>query len=857
MRRSTSSRAGVRAALFAAFGGALALLLAAGPVTTAKAALEERSPLARYFPRQDLVVYAEFAGFDAHANACKKSAAYRLLNETTTGAMLEKVFAQVADRALSAAPGPKLTGTDLLSFIEQVARSGFAFGIVRKPGEPKPSCIALVLRNATQGKTWELLGQLLEAGKGQGNHTQVVNKPGGRTVIIESGGGEGAQGYAWWKEGHDLVVSLVAPEGPDIVIETLEGARPSAIDHPTRAALARTEDGFTPVSVAFFEMSALPPLPPQAASFGLDRITRLDYRWGFQGEALMTVSRVVAPAPRTGVLALLDQPTFDKRGLLPLPTGLAGFTAFSIDPDAFYDRIADVAGSSAPNGRAAFDAFEKSMERATGKRLRADILAHLGPRIVFYDVPTKVNAPTNPLAGLALGLAHTAKTSLVIEVKDTEAFGKVLDELVASAEESFKAEVDAHPGTPVVRIRRIKGAEHGYVLSIPPSVSPLPAGLRPTILLGKKSLVLGNTPEAARGALALEDQQGGLPAADPLAKALGRLPDKMVFLTASDTQQSLLPDVLANLPGVVQLIGTAATTGVRPPFAPGRPPQAPGSGGFQLNIDAEEIPAPDDLRRFLFPSMFAFTVDDEGFQFVSRESFPALNPVTLAPVGVALLLPAVQSARTAARRAQSVNNLKQIGLAFHNFHSANNHFPPQAISDKSGKPLLSWRVAILPFLEQNGLFNEFKLDEPWDSPHNKSLIERMPITYSVPGAAAAPGHTFYRGFSGAHALFDPRAKNGVSLPQVTDGTSNTIGIIEAKEAVPWTKPDAEIPFDASAQKPEQLQELISTLGHHFPGGFNAVFLDGSVRFIKVTINPQVLKALITRDAGEVVSSDSF
>jgi prepilin-type processing-associated H-X9-DG protein len=857
MRRAAWVRAEVRAALFATFGWALTLLLAAAaPVSAADADPVPPAPLAHYFPRQDLVVYAEFGGLDAHARIWQKSAAYRLLNETTTGAMLEDIVTQLADRALSSAPGPRLTGNELLTVVEQVARSGFAFGIVRKPGEPKPSCIGLVLRGAAQGKVWELVGRILDAGKGPGNKTQVVNKPGGRTVIIE--GGPPSQGFAWWKEGNDLVLSLVSPEGPDILIETLDGVRPDATDHPIRAALARAEDGFTPLGLAFFEMAALPALPPQAAALGFDKITRLDYRWGFQGEALMTVTRVVAPAPRAGILALFDQPTFDQRGLLPLPPGLAGFTAFSIDPDAFYERLAALAGTTDPKGAVAFDSFAKSIERATGHRLREDVLAHLGPRVVSYDVPTKVNAPTNALAGLALGFAHTPKTSIVIEVKDPEAFGKILDDLMTKAEASFEAQAAANPGNAAVGVRRLKGALHGYVLSIPPSVSPLPAGLRPTILLGKKTLILGSTPEAARGALALEGQGGGLPAADPLARALGQLPDKMIFLTTNDTQQSLLPDVLANLPGLIQVIGSAATTGVRPRFLPGGPPPRPvGSPGFQLNIDADEIPAPDDLRPFLFPSMVAFTVDDQGFQFVSRESFPALNPVALAPLAAALLLPAVQSARTAARRAQSVNNLKQIGLALHNFHSANNHFPPQAITDKTGKPLLSWRVAILPFLEQSGMFNEFKLDEPWDSPHNKALIERMPITYAIPGAEAEPGMTFYRGFSGAHTLFDPQLKNGTGIQNVTDGTSNTLGIVEAKEAVPWTKPDDEIPFDAAATKPEQLQELLSSMGSHFPGGFNALFLDGSVRFLKLSINVQVLKALITRDGGEVISSDSF
>src|ERR1700731_3796855 len=108
--------------------------------------------------------------------------------------------------------------------------------------------------------------------------------------------------------------------------------------------------------------------------------------------------------------------------------------------------------------------------------------------------------------------------------------------------------------------------------------------------------------------------------------------------------------------------------------------------------------------------------------------------VVIAIIGVliALLLPAVQSAREAARRAQCTNNLKQIGLAFHNYHSANNAFPRAAITDKQGKPVLSWRVAILPYIEQQELYKKFKRDEPWDSPHNKALLKEVPTTYVCP-----------------------------------------------------------------------------------------------------------------------------
>ncbi len=107
-----------------------------------------------------------------------------------------------------------------------------------------------------------------------------------------------------------------------------------------------------------------------------------------------------------------------------------------------------------------------------------------------------------------------------------------------------------------------------------------------------------------------------------------------------------------------------------------------------------------------------------------------------------------------------------------------------------------------------------------------------------------------------HAL-RPGGPRGVEIAKITDGTSNTIAVVEAREAVPWTRPDSDIPFDAEAKKPEAIKALVEALGGHHPGGFNALFCDGSVRFLRDSINPTILRALITRDGGEVVSADSF
>jgi prepilin-type N-terminal cleavage/methylation domain-containing protein/prepilin-type processing-associated H-X9-DG protein len=220
--------------------------------------------------------------------------------------------------------------------------------------------------------------------------------------------------------------------------------------------------------------------------------------------------------------------------------------------------------------------------------------------------------------------------------------------------------------------------------------------------------------------------------------------------------------------------------------------------------------------------------------------------IAIISVLMGLLMPAVQKAREAAARISCANNLKQIGLAMHNFVSASGNFPPPAIT-ADGKPTLSWRVAILPFLDQQELYGKFHLDEPWDSPHNKLLLNRMPDVYAPVIKKNDPiGSTYYQVFAGPGSMFD--GDDGTKIQDVTDGTSNTILVVEASKPVPWTKP-ADLPFAKAKPLPK--------LGGWFKGGFNAAFADGSVKFLNSELDSNILRSLITRNAGEVVSADQY
>jgi hypothetical protein len=212
-----------------------------------------------------------------------------------------------------------------------------------------------------------------------------------------------------------------------------------------------------------------------------------------------------------------------------------------------------------------------------------------------------------------------------------------------------------------------------------------------------------------------------------------------------------------------------------------------------------------------------------------------------------IVSPMIVRARDAATRMQSGNNLKQLALAMHNYHSAYNKFPPAFSVDKDDKPLLSWRVHILPYIEQDNLYKEFHLDEPWDSEHNKKLIARMPKLYqSSKKLPEVLGVTTYLTPRAKETAFP--GKDAIAIKDITDGTSNTILIVDADDdhAVIWTKPD-DLKIDS--KKPQ------AGLGNRNGEGFQVAFADGSVRFLKKDVSIKNLWAMFTIAGGEVVVDD--
>jgi hypothetical protein len=242
---------------------------------------------------------------------------------------------------------------------------------------------------------------------------------------------------------------------------------------------------------------------------------------------------------------------------------------------------------------------------------------------------------------------------------------------------------------------------------------------------------------------------------------------------------------------------------------------------------------------------------------------------------LALLLPAVQQAREAARRTQSTSNqeqigreqtqstnnlkpigpeqalckdnLKRIGLALHNYHDVYGTFPPAVTSSANGQPMHSWRVLLLPFLGERAMYEQYHFDEPWDSPANSAVTSGNLSVFACPSNPNGPkaGHTHYVAVVGLNAAFQPN--KGVAVKDMRDGPSRTIMVVEAKNSgIHWAEPR-----DFSISSPATPGDTGMSSWH--TDVFAALFGDGSVMFLSGGMSPADLEGLSTIGGGEDVA----
>ena len=273
----------------------------------------------------------------------------------------------------------------------------------------------------------------------------------------------------------------------------------------------------------------------------------------------------------------------------------------------------------------------------------------------------------------------------------------------------------------------------------------------------------------------------------------------------------------------------------------GTPPR---SGWPVTLINAEVRIMTSDIA----PRNFSALVTPAGGEVVRpselRKQLVTASPFRLAPGSPATAIAAsLNELRT---------KLKRLGFAHHNYHNVYRTFPlakNPKFFDEKGKPKLSWRVHILPFLEQEPLYRRFNLYEPWDSPQNKPLLELMPDVFRSPDDKDDATTTRFQTLTGPLGTFNV-LNGGPRLRDMRDGTSNTLLVVQvgADKAVPWTKPaDAEI----DPEKP------LACLGKLSGSAFVTVMADGAVRTWQTSISATLFRALATPQGGEVLKSSEL
>ncbi|HEY2839442.1 MAG TPA: DUF1559 domain-containing protein [Pirellulales bacterium] len=539
-------------------------------------------------------------------------------------------------------------------------------------------------------------------------------------------------------------------------------------------------------------------------AIGLSNVRSVGSVTGMDEKALASKTWIAFHGDPTGLMASIAGKPLAAADLSGIPRDATFAMALRLDPVIVYQRVVESASRANPLAAVLAQQVLSEIQSTTNINVINEIFKPLG------DVWTVYNAPS---AGGAL-LAGSAFT---VRIRDRAAAGKTHEKLLGMVRPSMMQQSRSEGKKPdEIHNFDFKGQKVYYLQF--GNATPF----APAWCLTDDTLIIAFYPQTIKSYLSRKPSDGSLADVPAVASLLAAEPAPN-FISYEDT--TALLDLAYP---VVQLLAPLASTEL-----------------YRMGIEIETtaLPSMSALRPHLTPSHSVWRRTSEGVVMERRQSLPMIGVSldSVAPIGAALLWPAIGAARGSAQLAQSSNNMKQIALAFHTFHDANSSFPAAYTADKDGKRLLSWRVTLLQYIDKK-LYDEFHQDEPWDSEHNKKLIERMPTVFKNPSldGEAYAGKTTYLVPTGAGTMFVGAKAPG--LQEITDGTSNTIMLVEAdaERAVPWTKPD-DLEID-----PKQLFAGLEKLR---PEGFLACLADGSVRTIRRSLDAEMLRRLFDPKDG--------
>lgn len=802
---------------------------------------------------ENSVIYVGFDGGAMHEQEWKETAAYEALYESG----LMDVFSKLMGSLVEQTGGEQGIGGQLSTVVKHVMDHGVSVAVTveqAEAGPPAPWGI-LVFHDAAMFE--EGLGQLA-VGASRGEIEFETTERNGRTVthglVPRTPGIE----LGWWSEGDHLVV-VFGMAAVDSAIAVADGDA-NITAHPLWAEFVASDADFTRNMVGWLDFASLResfgamPLPtppsdaqPEAVTIndlleltGLDGLNSVVGRSGFKGRALWSEVNVDAPGPRRGLLSMSEQQTFTLDDLPPMPEGCSGFSATSFDWAQAYDTLLEVAIGAeqmfAADQQGRVEGTMAMVNERIGFDLKSGLLEPLGNIHTFYVDPSQ------GFFGFGVGFA--------VSVDDREQLNESMNALLQVLLEEAAGDV---------AIERVARDDHELVM-----VQFAEGAFSPAYCVGEDWLSVGIVPQTVDAFLLRE--AGELPtwqANADVQAALAEVPQEYTAISVTDPR-----DTYQLLLSAAPFIMGSAKMGLRQ--VPVLPPD------FEFPVSMADIPPTELVTRPLFPNVSVAEVDETGMHYVSRVSLAGGGSlgamdggtaVATTAVAAALLLPAVQQAREAARRTQSRNNLKQIMLALHNYHDVNQSFPEGTHPNEKLKPdeRLSWITNILPYLDQAPLYNDIEFEDGWEDEVNElPLMTVVPMLHNPSNAIGDSDYatTHYVGLAGLGEdgpelpVTSPKAgvfayNRATRIRDIRDGTSNTIAISDATDPGPWGA-GGHATIRALTEKP--YINGPDGIGGPHQGGIQVGMCDGSVRFISENIDDSVLEALITIRGGEAVGN---
>ena len=792
---------------------------------------------------EDSVLLARVDGSLLHAEAFQKTAAYDALYKSGLVRFFEKTFHRAKGMA---GPVPVKPYLDALQLI---CDKGFSVGVSPGMGDQgrQPFGVIVLHEGASLDKVLSSIVQLA------GNEELKAEKKtiGKRTVVrMDIPDSPGVE-VGWWAEGKHLIVA-VGINGIEQAMAVADGKTPNVTANPLWAKYSQSKESeltsfgwlnVVPLRAIFGGM----PVPTQNQDqpttvqelllvLGLDNLNSIGMQAGIKGRSLTSVTSIDAPGERRGLLSLLDQELMTIKDLPPLPQQLSSFMAYSFDSaqavQTLYEVAVDLEGVMSPD-TAHVEAARATAKDQLGLDVIDDLLTGLGNVTCVY----------NDEAQTGFGIAP----ALLVEVKDAEKLNTALERLL----------VETLPQVSQGQAKGVVSEKNGtktYIVEIPQGA------MSPTLSVSDKWLCVSFTPQPV---LAFNLRvQGELPTwnvATLPKETSAAIPASFTGLTIVDPRSTY-----RMLIGLAPIGASLAQLGMSQSGA--LPPNSPAI------IQVADIPPAELVTLPLYPNVAYSLVDENGLTTRTTSSVPGLPipggdggaaSIAVPAVLVALLLPAVQQAREAARRSQSKNNMKQMGLALHNYHDVFNHFPAGTVKndDLGVEERLSWMVSILPYMDQAPLYNQIDMKEGHESATNSPLLMNAILTYMNPSVPAFPGATHYVGIGGI-TEDGPTAKlpskiagmfgydREVSFRDITDGTSNTFMVAESNGSTGAWGQGGSATIRSFTQQP--YIKGPDGIGGPAVGGSHFLMGDGSVRFVSENIDPTVVEALSTIQGGEVV-----